>query len=135
MSLVSPIIQDIANLFQSGILGKVLPAGLFSFADVPKLRGGYVTVASNTTITTANAADYNGKVITFSAAATLTLSPDLGVFSCRCKTPPTGNASIARSGAPVTINGGTSTVTRALAQQRIFDVFTAAADAFEVTGS
>jgi len=77
----------------------------------------------------------NGKTLVFSAAYTYTMVPGLPEgFSVAVRPPASGNASIART-APVTLNDGTSTLTRAQASNILFAVVYLGADTYAVTGS
>lgn len=79
--------------------------------------------------------DDNGKTLVFSGAYTVTIQPGMSTgFGFAAKPPASGNASIARI-TGVTLNGGTSTITRALASNILFAVVQDAADSYSVTGS
>ena len=79
--------------------------------------------------------DDNGKTLVFSGAYTVTIPPGMSTgFGFAAKPPASGNASIARA-TGVTLNGATSTITRALAGNILFAVVQDAADSYSVTGS
>lgn len=77
----------------------------------------------------------NGKLLVFGGAYTVTVPKGMSAgFGFAAKPPASGNASIARA-TDVTLNGGTSTLTRALASNIVFSVVQDAADSYSVTGS
>jgi len=112
-----------------------LTAGGQSLGSV---SGGSISVAGNLTINAANAATYNGKTLIWSAAYTVTLAADLPTdFGFSGRPPASGNASIAsaNTGGLPTLDGATTTVTRALAGNKLFAVVWVASNAYTVTGS
>lgn len=81
-----------------------------------------VQVTGNVTITTSNQATYNGKVLEFTGAYSVTISAGLiNDFGFAGIPPSSGNASIVSDGT-ITMNGATTTVTRAYATQVMFTV-------------
>lgn len=81
-----------------------------------------VQVTGNVTITTGNQATYNGKILEFTGAYSVTLSAGLvNDFGFAGIPPASGNASIV-SDSTTTLNGATTTLTRAYATQAMFTV-------------
>lgn len=104
--------------------------------------GSTVQIAGNTTINLANSSSYNGAVLEFLAAYTLTLSAGLpSGFSFAAIPPASGNASIASDGTVLLQNGtgatATTTVTRAASANSLFAVQqrASATNTYIVTGS
>ena len=125
-----------------------IPGGSTFFAEAvgadatstgsPVSGGGNVTISGDVTITASNAATYNGQTLIWSTAATVTLSAGLpDGFGFAGRPPASGNASIAsaNTGGLPTLDGATTTVTRALASNKLFAVTDIGADAYTVSGS
>lgn len=94
-----------------------------------------IIISGALTINQSNANAYNGKTLQWSTAATVTLAVGLPAgFSFIGIPPASGNASIASDGT-VTLNGATSTLTRAASGNPQFFVSDAGADAYAVSGS
>lgn len=82
----------------------------------------------------ANAGD-NGNTLVFAGAYTVTLLEGMPEnYGFAAKPPASGNASIARA-TGVLLNGGSSTLTRALASNVLFAVSQDAPNSYSVTGS
>lgn len=99
------------------------------------LGGGVVSISGDVTITSGNAATYNGMTLVFAAAHTVTL--DVGLpsnFGFAAQPPVSGNASIASDGT-VLLNGATTTITRALSGNVLFGVAAVGTNSYAVTGS
>jgi hypothetical protein len=81
-----------------------------------------VQITANVTITTANQATYNGQVLEFTGAFTVTISAGLvNDFGFAAIPPSTGNATIASDGT-AQLNGATTSITRAAASYTMFGV-------------
>lgn len=99
-----------------------LSDGAAQQAQITTNTNSTVQIGANVTITTANQATYNGKTLEFGGAYTVTISQGLvNDFGFAGISPPTGNASIASDGT-TTLNGATTTLTRAYATQAMFTV-------------
>jgi Collagen triple helix repeat (20 copies) len=98
-----------------GVQGVQGPAGAAATVGVAQITG-------NVTITTANQATYNGQVLEFTGAFTVTISAGLvNDFGFAAIPPATGNATIASDGT-ATLNGATTSITRAAAGNSMFGV-------------
>jgi hypothetical protein len=85
-------------------------------AQITTNTAAAVQITGNVTITTANQATYNGKVLEWTGAFSVTLNSGLANdFGFAGISPASGNASIVSDGT-TTFNGATTTVTRAAAQ-------------------
>ena len=94
-----------------------------------------IAISATLTINQANANAYNGKTLQFASAQTVTLAVGLPLnFGFTGIPPASGNASIASDGT-VTLNGATTTLTRAAAGNPQFFVSPAGVNAFGVSGS
>lgn len=107
---------------------------LRNFIDVG-LVPGIVPVNADITINSLNAVTYNAQTLVWSGAFTVTLSGGLpDGFGFAGRPPASGNASVAVTGGP-TIDGSTSTITRALASNKLFAVQGIAANTYTATGT
>lgn len=116
-----------------GDTGAVARAKINQAIDVAN-AGSAIAVTGDITISSANAATYNGMTLVFDAAHTVTL--DVGLpsnFGFAAQPPASGNASIASDGT-VFLNGATTTITRA-ASNILFGVAAVGTDTYAVTGS
>jgi hypothetical protein len=96
---------------------------------------GLVSITAPVTINATNASTYNGQTLTWTGTFTVTLEAGLpSGFGFAGRPPASGNASVAVSGGP-TIDGATTTITRALASNKLFAVQGIAADTYTATGS
>jgi hypothetical protein len=99
-----------------------------------KPTGAPVPIAGPTTITPSSVGTYYGQTLVWLSAQTLTMINGLpNGFRCRCQPPPSGNASIASDGVTL-LNGATSTVTRALALNVLFEIVQIGLDSYAVDG-
>ena len=99
--------------------------------------GDVVLIDSNVTISPDNQAVYMGRTLEWTVAAVVTLAAGLAEdFGFNAIPPAAGNASIARA-TGVTLNGGTTTLTRAAASNALFAVVQRASNrnAYIVTGA
>lgn len=91
-------------------------------AQIATNTAAAVQITGNVTITTANQATYNGKILEWTGAYTVTVSAGLANdFGFAGIPPASGNASIASDGT-AQLNGATSTLTRAYATNPMFTV-------------
>lgn len=100
----------IANITGSAATPVAVPISSFKSAlniSVADVAGSVIAVSANRNMVAAD----NGATLTFSGAYTLTIPSGLTGINVIVFPPSSGNASIA-AGAGVTINGGTSTITR-----------------------
>lgn len=101
----------------------------------PVSGGGIVTISANVTINAANADTYDGKTLVWLGAFVVTLNAGLpSGFGFSGRPPASGNASVAVAGG-ATIDGLTTTITRALAANKLFAVQGIAADTYTATGT
>jgi len=85
-------------------------------------NGDTVQITGNVTITTGNQATYNGKLLEWTGAYTVTISAGLATsFGFAGIPPSSGNATIASDGT-ITLNGSTTSLTRAAASYTMFAV-------------
>lgn len=124
---------DSAGRFVSAS-GDIIPTRMIAEIERPSDQGTLVQISSNVVITPANAAKYNGKRLIWTGAYTLTLSAGLLQFSCVCRPPNSGNATIASDGV-VLLDGATTSQTRALASNKLFGIDFIGADSYTVLGS
>lgn len=106
----------------------------------PTTATGTKTILGNVTINITNQSDYDGRILLFTAAYTVTIDHSWGSlrpgFGFGVLPPLAGNVSIAVTGG-ATINSGTATLTRALASNATFAVIKddRTAGSYTVTGS
>lgn len=93
------------------------------------IDGGVINVTSDVTITLANAATYNAKLLVLDAAHTITISGDIPNFTALVRPPASGNATIAVTSS-ATVNGGTTSITKSLADTQVFGVMWFAANCY-----
>lgn len=96
-----------------------------------------IPVTVDFTIDVTNAARFNGRTLVWAAAQTITLAKGLPAgFGFAGVCPASGNASIASGDAAVTMNGATTTLTRAASANATgFVIFQTAADTYLMTGA
>lgn len=107
-----------------------------SVVDAASSGGGEIVhIDHSQTINAANADMFNGKMLVFDAAYSLTLAVGLPAnFGFAVYPPASGNASIVSDGT-VKFNGATTTLTRAASANTLFGVAAIGNDGYAVTGS
>jgi len=121
----------------SAAQGKALKDAADALAETVsgKASLGMVQITANVTVNAANAAAYNGQTLVWSGAWTVTLSAGLPPgFGFAGRPPASGNASVAVAGG-VTIDGAGTTITRALASNKLFAVQGIGTDTYTATGA
>lgn len=133
----------VASINLAGSDGRPANVGQFDPATMARLANSGVVpsttaqISANTTITALNASTYDGQTLEFTGAFTLTISAGLNNnFGCAIIPPASGNASIASDGT-ATLNGATTTLTRAAAGNAMVAITQRASNrnAYVVTGS
>lgn len=85
------------------------------------IDGGVVNIHADVTIDASNAATYNAKLAVLSAAHTITIAGDIPNFSLLVRPPASGAATIAVTNS-AHVNGGTTSVSKTLADVQAFGV-------------